>query len=353
MADLIAELIKDTIDEDLNSKSEEIISQKRRAVLADITYLKDIKRELKTRNLLAKKEISRSSQLATLLGKDGWSFQTQQIQNISNQTIIVQKILEAYHLTSKILFQLGLNPRIKYVVTYQEEVGGKIDFYRLEDFEFTSNEVLPEIRKKDTAQAYLKLRVKSSAIKKQLAEQNAQVVALKEHFNDFIQPFKEAEISSSKRRKYKFKMQAGYAAEAFERHLEEIKHQLPNGKNPSYPPYSSEITKNPIGHAWFLYWQSMGNAPYYTGPDTLQSQIKNDNASLIDNVNTVLNTLEVLIQMVDMEISPEAVESVKAQYKKAFSVQNPKTNKISEKILKNIDANIRKQLQDEIDAIKF
>lgn len=98
---------------------------------------------------------------------------------------------------------------------------------------------------------------------------------------------------------------------------------------------TAQFNKNNIGNdleskgaRWQMYRLSSGNAAYYTGPDTLYAQVKNANASLIDNVNTVLNTMDALIQLFDNTIS---VENLAENLQRAF-VASPEGENMATKI---------------------
>jgi hypothetical protein len=55
---------------------------------------------------------------------------------------------------------------------------------------------------------------------------------------------------------------------------------------------------------------SSGREPYYTGPDTALAQVKNANASIISNADTVLNTLQTVLTLVSTE-APSVEEGLR------------------------------------------
>jgi hypothetical protein len=64
---------------------------------------------------------------------------------------------------------------------------------------------------------------------------------------------------------------------------------------------------------------SSGNDPYYTGPDTANAQVKNANASIISNADTVLNTIEAVLKLTQAKTtSMEEAQRLKEQYAQSF-----------------------------------
>lgn len=305
--------------------------------------LKQIRKELEDTKLLINRRISKASQLYNILGRSNSGGLSLVVNRQNDYSKISKLILEAYHLTVNILSNVGLISKVNYVVTYQTDK----EFYRFADFPIDANAMTYEIRGENKNKQRLVLRMNESYVKSKIKkDDNANWIS--EHYRQFIQPFKEAEEKSSNRRKYKFKMNAGVAAEAFERHWENLQHQL---DHPS-PNFNLEV-KNPVGYAWILYKQSSGNAPYYTGPDTLYSQVKNSNASIISNVDTVLNTMEAVIQMGEENIDTNEIESVKEQYKKAFQAKDGDISNFSKKITMNIDKEAQKQIKNILENMKI
>lgn len=96
-------------------------------------------------------------------------------------------------------------------------------------------------------------------------------------------------------------MNLGVAIEAFERHLENLKH-VPL---PGVEMESSDIESE--GYRWVLYKMSSGSTPYYLGPDTALSQMKAQNASIVSDINTIVMTIQGILTIVNSnfkEIKP-------------------------------------------------
>ena len=342
---LINSLLDDLLNDSTNEISQEVIQERKALILSDMTRLKQIRKELKDTKLLMKKSITKSSQLYSILGGSQSRGLSLIVNKQNDYSKISRLILEAYHLTTNILSNVGLISKVNYVITYQTDK----DFYRLTDIPIDENAMTYEIRGEDKGKTRLVLRMNESYIRSKVNEKknNNDINWVSAHYKEFIQPFKDAEKRSSKRRKYKFKMNAGVAAEAFERHWENLHHQL---DKPSIN-YNLAV-QNPIGYAWVLYKQSSRNAPYYTGPDTLYSQVKNSNASIISNVDTVLNTMEAVIQMGEENISGNELNKIKEQYKKAFKAKEGKL-KIPKKIMMNVDKEAKEQINNVLKDFKI
>ena len=115
--------------------------------------------------------------------------------------------------------------------------------------------------------------------------------------------------------------------ERFERHLENLHRSAGIG------PYDfQECKMESVGQRWVLYRQSSGSDPYFTGPDTEGSQIKAENASLVGNIDTVLNTARFILLEAEGKINIS-----QEQIKAALEVKSlDQINTFSEKLWNNL-----------------
>ena len=173
-----------------------------------------------------------------------------------------------------------------------------------------------------------RLKFQESQLKKQLSllekKQNENILNVTEHYSNFSNIFlqsKKAEIN------------LGYIAEAFERHWQIAKH-----------PETEPSEPFDINEAWALYALSSGNAPYFTGGDVEDVQVKTLNASIISNINTVIKTMESLLFLLKSEGLANNAEEVKELYKKAFNASATNVDTIIDNwAIEDLDKEIVKQ----------
>lgn len=239
-------------------------------------------------------------------------------------------IYEAYYLTSKILQELGIIPSVGYTFTYH----GNNTFYRSQNVVIDPQKDLNfELHRES-----LVIRLKEAEIKnKILANQSEKNVSwVSDHYQNFIEPLKKAKSE-------KFKLNYGIVSEAFERHWEELHHSLENPKDDDF---------GGVGHIWKLYWESSGNDPYYTGPDTVLSQVKNANASIISNADTVLNTLQAVLVLINTKTtSLEEANALQQKFALSFTQRKSETSQISKKIWDAVDEDTKKLILKEFNAV--
>lgn len=217
----------------------------------------------------------------------------------------VTLITSAYEYTTKILAELGLIHSVKTVVTFIDD---DYNYFKLDNVELNANYVFLD-KKSESHGGDYSLRLNASKLKELARQQQRSELdqVINSHFKNFIAPFVEYEAVS----KTGWKPNKGVLGQAFERHLEQIRHDTAND-------YSSITDFGSVGDRWQLYKQSSGSDPYFTGPDTEFAQVKNMNASLVSNAATVLNTLDGIITMTDEKANIIATEKqIKNLFKQA------------------------------------
>lgn len=234
-----------------------------------------------------------------------------------------------------ILVNIGLIDPIHFTFTYASKKGNV--FYRSEDITIDPNKDLKfELRNQGST---LVIRLKQSIMRQKILENQmgkedgSSIVA--KHYKKFIEPFLENEKRSG------WKMNVGVATEAFERHWEKLKHSL-------NPPNMTENDLGSWGERWVLYKMSSGSDPYYTGPDTAESQVKNANASIISNADTVINTILAILKLVETKTSPNEISVIAEQYKLAFQQKKPSVENILKSLENIIDEDLYSQIKEQI-----
>lgn len=290
----------------------------------NVAKLKNLYEKLKLQHTFVSHSMKRSK-LSSLLDYQGLRI------NINDQTNtkqLTEDIFEAYHLTSIILQQLGLISEVKYTFTFIDNNG---NFYRLGDADLELSDIKLEAASRGRGYS---IRLKESAIKAKIYENtlNKTNEIINQHFQKFAEPFYKYEASNKKN----WKINKGVLAEAFERHWENLQHDI---QNPGQIQNTSKDLGT-IGARWWLYRQSSGSDPYFTGPDTMFSQVKNANASLIDNINTVLNTTVAVLKIVE---DANNIPNITEKIKQAFLI-SPERPKIATAIWDGLEKSVQKDL---------
>lgn len=314
--------------------SREALEERKRLVMSQVTRLETIKNEINSICKLQEKIVSKRSQLHHVLGAGTKSGLTLNYQAMKDNMIIANKvgplIYEAYMLTSKILQELGIIHSVDYTFTYN----GPSGFMRAKNLHVDPQKDLTY----EVHRGALIVRLKESNIKNKILENQAShnVSWVAEHYNKFMEPLRAAES------KGRFRINQGVASEAFERHWEELQHQLEQENQDNF---------GGVGKIWYLYRISSGNDPYYTGPDTAASQVKNANASIISNADTVLNTIQAVLKLIHTKTtSVEEAQVLKNQYAQSFMQKTSETQKISRDIWDSVDKDVQKMIMEQFGA---
>ena len=90
---------------------------------------------------------------------------------------------------------------------------------------------------------------------------------------------------------------------------------------------------------------SMGRDAYYTGPDTSLSQVKRQNASLISDMNTVLYTIQTILNLTLGVDGGKWTKELAHNLRKVFSQDNSSAKLTEEQILAlGVDAETEQML---------
>ena len=289
------------------SAATQILNEHPKAQLM-LKELKNIKKILEDKSLIIKNKVGSSNKLKGLLPEGNGYVLVKDRDKIKAEEDIIKKcVFDAYHLTSEILQELEFISNVEYTFTYIDSHG---NFKRSHNMDLTLEDI--NLEAASSSRGYYSLRLKESAIKMKIDESTNidAMELLNQHFQAFAQMFFDYENNNNTG----WKINKGVLAEAFERHWENQGDSIDNTITLQRNNIGNDLES--IGKRWWLYRLSSGSDPYYTGPDTVYSQVKNANASLIDNVETVLNTMEALINFFDNTVS---IKNLAINLNKAFT----------------------------------
>lgn len=319
------DVIKDSLQENLLKKVEQIEKGQREEYLKRLQkYLIDIKN---TSEIVRKGENNRVrwSQLI----HDSYS-----IVNIKKdqQQNLIKAIVDAYEGILEILAEIKIIDKVSFSLSY---ISDEYQYVRLNGELSLENFSLQK-----TAQSKGKkyaIRINQASLKKQIeaAKQEENFQRLNSHFQNYVQMFRDYEAAQQNGTKWK--INKGVLAETFERHLER------QGGNQLF----NDIDFESKGRRWTMYRQSSGSDPFWTGPDTKYAQVKTTKASLISNVDTVLNALYGMIQMIKYpdELNEEILNNI-------FKQKNVE-NEISSMAWDTLDDAARTALKEELSDLGF
>ena len=316
-------------DSDLAQHITELVKSDKELQL-NLESLRKIYNDLQRENIVQKVKLTKRSKLSELLNGQGNKII---INNDTDQDRIIQQIFEGYHLTSVILQQLNFIRTVNYTITYIDNKG---NFVRAGDMEITPDMLRLEAASKGRGYS---LRLREGVVKAKIeaakTNDTAQMI-LNKHFQTFAKPFFDYEANNHTG----WRANRGVIAEAFERHWEKLMHTMER------PEQMNDSDIESVGQRWWMYRLSSGSDPYFTGPDTMFAQVKNANASLIDNLNTVINTMNAIIMLVD---ETNNIPDLLAKAKKAFQAAPQKMN-ISKKIWDGLEETAQSEVLETIGA---
>lgn len=310
----ISNIVKSVLQDNFAT---DFFQEQQQKIIQKANQLKQIREELLKIGdglLIQQAELSHRSQLSAILGTEQKTGLEIQVEMLEQDKQLLEKYgkdliklsFKAYELTSEILQELGVINRVNIVFTHRT----KRSFMRAENIDIDPEHDL----RLELHRGALSLRLKSASIRKKILEANQTLnneripesLEIQAHYQAFIEPYL-AHASSGK-----WKPNWGVVSEAFERHWEMLKHGMPEGTPMEPNDFGS------IGDRWQLYKLSSGSDPYYTGPDTEFAQVKNSNATIVSNLNTILNTMEAVLKLVFESVDPSHLTEIKAQYLRAF-----------------------------------
>lgn len=319
-------------DQDLKEHIQELISQDKELQI-NLQKLKQLYQDLQKEYIIQKVKLGKSSKLSNLLSGQGNKIN---ITEDIDKDRILNQILEGYHLTSVILQELKIIRKVNYTITYMDNKG---NFKRIGNMEVTPDMLRLEEASKGRGYS---LRLREGVVKGKIeaAKTNDEAEALLNlHFQTFAKPFFDYEANNNTH----WKANRGVIAEAFERHWEKLKHTM------EHPEQMSPNDIESIGTRWWMYRLSSGSDPYFTGPDTMFAQVKNANASFIDNLNTVINTMNAIILLTDRT---NDIEDLLVKAKKAFQAEPQKMN-YSKQIWDGLNETAQQEILDAVGAIGY
>lgn len=259
--------------------------------------------------------------------------------NIKN--MIIQSITKLYFLTEQYFSELGLITKPQFQMTAIID-----DMYIQANFEtelLQSSTNFLSLGEGDRGKISLKFdtnkvvnRLRDSV--QQDLESIEQAKKLYNHYTKFSTPFRRVNNKGGY-------INWGYVREAFERHLENL-HRSFNGDINNF----QECKMESVGQRWILYRYSSGSDPYFTGPDTESSQVKAENASLVGDIDTVLNTARFIL----LEASGQLKKDVgKEQIVEALKTQNlNEISTFSKKLWNYLSKTAQDTVENELGKVK-
>lgn len=252
------------------------------------------------------------------------------MQDNQNCQTIIASITKLYFLTEEFFALRGVISRPKFMMTAVDDT--KKMYFR-KDFEpelLENSENYLRIERVASARGNsFGLRFAGDSVMQQMKntiannKEEAQIAkALYEHYQAFTKPYRE----------WGGKVNEGVMREAFELHLENLHASLNTDGS-----FNSACDMESEGRRWVMYRYASGSDPYFTGPDTALSQVKAENASLVSNIDTVLNTAEFIIQQ-GLSIS---TENLKAALK---TRSNDEIKDFSTKIWTTLEQNVQEEI---------
>ena len=199
------------------------------------------------------------------------------------QERLMAAIIDAYNGILNILAEIKIIDKVSFSISY---ISDDYQYARLDGDLSLKNFSLQKTAKSKGEKYAIRINQASLKAKIEEAKRKENFQKLNSHFQNYIQMFRDYEAQQINGTKWK--INKGVLAETFERHLEN------RGGNQLFNDTDFESK----GRRWTMYRQSSGSDPFWTGPDTKYAQVKTTKASLISNIDTVLNALYGVIQII-------------------------------------------------------
>lgn len=198
------------------------------------------------------------------------------------QEQLTEAIINTYKGILNILTEIEIIDKVSFSISY---ISDNYQYARLDGDLSLKNFSLQRTAKSKGAKYAIRINQASLKEKIEEAKRNENFQKLNSHFQNYIQMFRDYEASQINGTRWK--INKGVLAETFERHLE----------NQGGAQLFNDTDFESVGRRWTMYRQSSGSDPFWTGPDTKYAQVKTTKASLISNIDTVVNALYGMIQM--------------------------------------------------------
>lgn len=257
-------------------------------------------------------------------------YTTELKQDTRKQQIVIDSITKLYFLTEEFFVLKGAISKPKFTMTYSDSQSGM--YYR-QEFEIG----VGDLKVNEDSHQKIQLRFQTQSVLEkmkavikdnEIEQENAK--KLYKHFMTFTEPYQEYKRAGN----YSGR---GIWREAFELHLENLHKSYVYGTEKEFNP---NCQMESVAHRWVLYKYASGNDPYFTGPDTALSQVKAENASLITDIDTVLNAAAYIVKWGEEVSTTDLSQMLKTKG----------ANEINT-FAKNIWETLSKEIQDEIVAI--
>lgn len=209
------------------------------------------------------------------------------VKNLKNKTEIINSITKLYFLTEEYFVKRKVIKNPNFIMTATTPSG----LYIRKEFteELLKNDASNFLDFQENRDGGVGLRFKSSSVlekmKESIQNDNKELEFSKklyEHYQNFIEPYQKYEEKGGN-------INEGVCREAFELHLEQLhKSQLEKKE-------FKNCRMESVAKRWIKYRVSSGSDPYFTGPDTALSQVKSENAALVGDIKTILNTARFIV----------------------------------------------------------
>lgn len=272
--------------------------------------IRNLIEEINNQSEIQKMTRSNKTRWRIVTGKETY-YHVERPQDEKKEKDFIEAVFNAYKEISKILTELKiLTAEVKLSLVFIEQSeGGKYEYSRLDGDIGVENLYLDRTAEEKGATLSLRIREEGLKIKQKDNEYNKRI---SQHFQNFIKPFVDWERNGGT----DWKINKGILAQTFERHWQSF-------------PHDSATEWNDIesqGMRWLLYRMSSGSDPFFTGPDTIYSQVKTTKASVVSNIDTIINSLYGILNLL------ENYKTIKEKDLQKIFTQTQLSNQINENI---------------------